>query len=145
MSNNKLIKEAVLDLQKQESIKDDNDINYKPKDEHEAAYSQILNAYSTNIQTTLRSKHSYKKCFFCISVSILVLTFGLFFITPIFFARGWIPENTLNNIPLVVSSTLSFLTIFIVIPKIITNYLFNLEEEKYMYQIIKSIQDYDKK
>lgn len=113
----KLIKEAVLNLQEQESIKDDSDINYRTKDEHEAAYSQILNAYSDNIQTTLQSKHSYKKCFFCVSVSILVLTFALFVVTPISFVLGLIPENTLNNIPLVVSSTLSFLFIAITLPK----------------------------
>lgn len=43
-----------------------------------------------------------------------------------------------------VPALVSFLTIFFVIPKVITEYLFNSEEEKYMSEIIKNIQNYDK-
>ena len=38
----------------------------------------------------------------------------------------------------------ALITVFIVLPKIMTKYLFDTEEEKNIYSIVKQIQDYDK-
>lgn len=45
---------------------------------------------------------------------------------------------------IVVPALAAFLTVFLVIPKVVTEYLFNAEEEKYMSEIIRNIQNYDK-
>lgn len=45
---------------------------------------------------------------------------------------------------IVLPALVSFLTVFFDIPKVITEYLLNSEEEKYMSEIIKNIQNYDK-
>ena len=37
----------------------------------------------------------------------------------------------------------SMITVFMVLPKIMTKYLFDIEEEKNIYNIVKQIQDYD--
>lgn len=45
---------------------------------------------------------------------------------------------------IVLPALVSFHTVFFVIPKVITEYLLNSEEEKYMSEIIKTIQNYDR-
>ena len=44
----------------------------------------------------------------------------------------------------IISSMVALITVFIVLPKIMTKYLFDTEEEKNIYSIVKQIQDYDK-
>ena len=43
----------------------------------------------------------------------------------------------------IISSMAAMMTVFIVLPKIMTKYLFDVEEEKNIYNIVKQIQDYD--
>lgn len=42
------------------------------------------------------------------------------------------------------TGTVSFASVFIVLPKIIAEYLFNTSDEKNMVDIIKNMQEYDK-
>lgn len=114
------------------------------KEDHENSYTTILTTYANNIEKTLKDKHDYKKWFFYVSLGILVLTFLATFGILTVVAFRDLPVSCLEWVSIVAPATISFLTIFIIIPEIITKYLFNLEEEKYMYRIIKSIQDYDK-
>lgn len=50
----------------------------------------------------------------------------------------------INNIISIISAiSIAFVSSFMIIPKIITNYLFNLNEEKNMMEIIQNIQKHD--
>lgn len=138
-------KQAKKQIKQKEAISNDKEFNkWEHIDKHEALYTDILKTYTDNINKTLLAKHEYKQCFFWVSIIILITTFILLAGVLGSISSGTIHTDFLGYIPLIASTTITFLTIFIVIPKIITKYLFNSEEEKYMYQIIKSIQDYDK-
>lgn len=52
-------------------------------------------------------------------------------------------ESILSTISVVVPAVVSLIVAFIEIPKIIAQYLFNIEEDNNMNAIIKNIQDYD--
>ncbi len=136
--------ELTRSLTEAEPEKSDDAFNKENnKSEHELTYTEILGAYSRNIKETLEQKRTYKKAIFWLSFVLLCL-FTLAIIALIVFS--FLSQSTLvERISLIVPGLVSFLTVFIVIPHVITQYLFNADEEKYMSDIIKHIQDYDKK
>ncbi len=50
---------------------------------------------------------------------------------------------SVSHVSVLIGTFVSFLTVFIVVPHTIAKYLFNTDEEKYMTDIIKSIQVHD--
>jgi len=116
-----------------------NDNNSMKK--HNAHYDDLLGHYVKNIINTQKEKNLHKKVFFGIICGVLVAISLLFIIIMILCSVKVIEDNILQ---IIVSSSLSFLATFIILPQIITNYLFNAEEEKNIASIIKNIQDYDK-
>jgi hypothetical protein len=105
--------------------------------EDSANYSEILDAYKTNLTKTLKTKRTYKHFVFWVSLSILFLSFVA---TCIFL---YIMRNDLKHFAVAFSTLGSLATIYLTIPKIISNYLFNKDEEKYMCEIVKNIQKHD--
>ena len=55
-----------------------------------------------------------------------------------------VKKNTLHIVTTLIASTASFASVFIVLPKIIAQYLFNTSDERNMADIIKNMQEYDK-
>lgn len=139
-----ILKDAYT-LEKNEAIRNDNRFNKPtPKEQHEAAYTDILEAYSENVKETIRAKRRYKNIVFWVSMGLLCLTFISLIIIIIVFASNKQQPKVVEWCSVLIPALVSFLTVFIVIPKVITRYLFNSEEEKYMSEIIKSVQNYDK-
>lgn len=136
-----LIDELSSDSEIIEVENDDvfNKNNYQKK-VHEEDYTKILAAYAENLGITLKRKRRYKTLVFWLSYVLLIavsFVFGKMLFSDF--------ENSAKWWSVIGPALASFLTVFIVIPKIITDYLFNAEEEKYMSEIIKNIQSYDKK
>lgn len=113
---------------------------------HSINYDEILSDYTTHVNKTLKSKRIMKIIFFVISVSIMVLSI-IFLIWGGFFVASQSKSENFNIqdylIP-AISALTSFLTVFIIIPKIIAKYLFNSKEDSAMKDVIESIQNYDK-
>lgn len=107
--------------------------------EHEKLYTDILSAYTESLKITLKRKLFYKKCVFWLSYALLCI-FPAGFICLVF---KYDFKSLVEWCSLIIPVLISFLTVFIVIPHVITQYLFNAEEEKYMSDVIKHIQDYD--
>lgn len=144
MNDDNRIKEIVESLSEEKLIDTDQEFNKnKFVEEHEKDYSKILEAYSDYLQKNLDRKHCFKGIIFWVSISLLVMVVILFIDTihTLSLNRCFDLVTWISQIAPVV---ISFLTVFIVIPQIITKYLFNTEEEKYMSEIIKNIQDYDR-
>lgn len=103
-------------------------------------YNDILRDYRDSIHNTLKSKHVYKIITYVIVSAILVAitasTIVLLFMYTKFDAIDWIA--------VAVPMMISFLTTFIVIPKIIAGYLFDKDEEKHMTDLLKILIEYDK-
>lgn len=133
------------DNDKAQKVNSDKEFNApSPKDKHETAYTTILDAYAANIVQTLDKKRTFKTQVFWLAFGLLVVAFlllvGLLAVLICCKPFAGIAEWCSVMIPAMVS----FVTVFIVIPQVITEYLFNSEEEKYMSEIIKNIQNYDK-
>ena len=123
-------------------VKTDDTFNAQANvDEHEKLYTDILIAYTEHLRVSLANKAKYKTCLFWLSFTLLIV-FPIQLIT-VLAQREFVDAYEWWSV--VSPAVLSFLTIFIVVPKIIAKYLFNSEEEKYMTDIIKHIQEYDKR
>lgn len=113
---------------------------------HSYNYDDILSGYTTHVIKTLKSKRIMKIVFYGISVAIMVSSVCFVIWGGVFVADQ--SKNSdfdlYNYIVPVISALTSFLTVFIVIPKIIAKYLFNSNEDTSMKDIIESIQNYDK-
>ena len=107
---------------------------------HGELYTQLLDIYVSDIKVTLRSKRKLKEEFYDICVFLLIFTCTVFCLVVLLMILGLVPSD---SVAISVGVIVSFLTVFIVIPHTITTYLFNTEEEKYMAEIIKSVQDHD--
>lgn len=112
---------------------------------HNDDYSNLLKVYSEFIDETLSTKKKMKKCFFrfsfCVMVLVTIIMITLFIASLSAIISG---DFELNDYILPSASSLvSFLTVFIIIPKVIAEYLFNSGEEDIMKDIVKNIQDYD--
>ena len=135
-----LEKEKVLPLKDKlnpnREIQTDDDLKNRSK-----IYSAILDEYRKSIHNTLAAKHVYKIITYIIVnlifIAITVSTIILFFLYSKLDMVRWIS--------IVIPVMISFLTTFIVIPKIITNYLFDKNEEKRMTELLKILVEYDKK
>lgn len=139
------VQEQIADLSSsnKKEVDDEGFFVPSPKDKHETSYTAILDAYADNIKETLKIKRSYKTWVFWLTF-ILLAGVSLFPILLLVIAIFWKPANLAEWCTVVLPVLISFLTVFIVIPEVITKYLFNSEEEKYMSEIIKNIQNYDK-
>lgn len=111
-------------------------------------YGNILSQYVDHIAKSLKSKRYMKVWFFVISL-VIMLAFVLFliiFCSVIFVsfkddASFSIKYYLLSIIPVITS----FLAVFIIIPKIITKYLFDSKEDYAIRDVISDIQKYDRK
>lgn len=140
--------ELIDSLSGTRSYESDAEFNIDVVSNHEKCYTDILRAYSENLEKTLVRKLFYKKCIFWLSFALLII-FPILILAVIIIIAGFQYYGCYINMAewcsIIIPALISFLTVFIVIPKVITQYLFNSNEEKYMSDIIKHIQDYDKK
>ena len=137
------MKPEDLTDQLQGTAPDDTDDEFnaeKNVSRHEKRYTDILDAYTDSLQETLKRKLKYKTWIFWLSF-VLLCAFPIGFVILVSTKRF---DSISEWCAVIVPVLISFLTVFIVIPQVITQYLFNAEEEKYMSDVIKHIQDYDR-
>lgn len=135
-------KEKVLILVKSldpdEEVSDDADLK-TAVEQRAKLYNTILSDYQTFIHDTLQAKKVYKCITYvvvtAILVAITVATIVLFFMYSKFEMVEWLA--------VVIPLMISFLTVFIVIPQIITNYLFDKDEETHMTDLLKILKEMD--
>lgn len=144
--------ESLLDSSSTVHIEHDDalkDLGIKDSDSlsrHSENYDDILKNYTNHVSETLKSKRNMKLAFFIVALSTMGLTVLSIAACVIIIAINAQNESfdVQDYIVPVVSALVSFLTTFIVIPKIIAEYLFNSNEDSVMKDIVSSIQDYDK-
>lgn len=112
---------------------------------HNEQFSDLLCSYVNNYKESCKSKLKDRKWLFWVSVALMCIITIVTVITIIWSLmiikdnRG----NTMDVLPQVVGSVVSLISAILVIPKIIAGYLYNMDEEKYLADIIGKIQDYD--
>ena len=113
---------------------------------HNLYYTTLLKAYVNDFQLNSSRKMENKQLLFKIAMGMLVsvptVCFLLIIVSMICVACGTI--TVLESLPGILTALATILGTFMMIPKMITKYLFNKKEEKHLANIISKIQDYDK-
>lgn len=132
-------KNKVLALQQslnpKKEVKDDGGLKTRSD-----IYNSILSDYQKSIHDTLVAKKVYKIITYIIVSLILIAitttTIILFFMYSNLEMVEWLA--------IVIPVMISFLATFIIIPQIITNYLFDKNEETHMTELLKILIEYDR-
>jgi hypothetical protein len=122
-------------------VKNDKDLENN-KDRRSRLYVEILEAYQKYVERTLVSKIWHRWISFAVVMTILIAVTGSIFLPIVIYFKG-IEFEIEEWLALIIPAVVSFLTTFIVLPKIITKYLFDSEEEKRMAEIFKVIENID--
>ena len=152
-NNNKKYSDLVSELEEgkvdyfEEKLIDEkpieNDSQFIDIRSHTEAYGDILKEYANNLIENNIIKRKNNKAMFIISCILLCTSFLAVIIIPIIIIFDSKATDAYEKIIEFIPTVITFLTSFMVIPKIITNYLFNKDEEKYMTQIITNTQKFD--
>ncbi len=123
-----------------EELQRDDRLRMKERNEK---YSEILSLYTSDVKKVLWTKFIFRIIFLVVSLAALIGTFAVFCVVLWWLIHKNVNVGYLETIVSVLSSMVSMVTVFIVLPKIMTKYLFDTEEEKNIYNVVKQIQDYD--
>ncbi|MBD5511785.1 MAG: hypothetical protein HDR08_11135 [Lachnospiraceae bacterium] len=114
--------------------------------EHNEYYTALLKAYVEEFRENSQNKRKNKKDLFDIAKMLLVFvplgTFIFLIATLCLFAYDKI--NIFESLPGLFIALTSLLGTYMVVPQMITKYLFNKKEEKRLAKIISKIQKYDR-
>lgn len=134
------VKNVYSDISSDDELQNDDRIRMK---ERNKKYSEVLDAFVSNTKKVLWIKLVFRVIFLLVSMGALVGIFVVFCAVLWWAANGKIEAGYLETVVTIISSMAAMMTVFIVLPKIMTKYLFDVEEEKNIYNIVKQIQDYD--
>lgn len=133
-----------------QEVYSDNDLyanDMKSLTEHNAQYTLLLKQYVKRFSDSAEETQKYRKAVFVLSSFILGIS-SLAAIAVLVIIVIMALSNKLeviSSLTAIITASISFFSAYIVIPKIIIEYLFNKEEEKNLTEIIGRIQDYDSK
>lgn len=119
------------------SIENDKDL----WEERSKLYNAILADYQKSIRDTLSAKKFYKIITYIVVMLIMISITTVMIVLIFKFSSLEMTKWLAAIIPLMIS----FLTVFIVIPKIITNYLFDKDEENHMLELLKVLIEHDRR
>lgn len=113
---------------------------------HNEQYTALLKAYVDNFKAVSKSKKTNKEQLFKIAKRLLfwtpIATFGIIICSLYCVVSG--KMTAVEVIPELVTALGTVVGTFLLIPKMITSYLFNEKEEDHLKEIIGKIQDYDR-
>ncbi|WP_373244739.1 hypothetical protein [Megamonas funiformis] len=116
--------------------------------EHNECYTRILETYSYTLEANILEKNELKKEFFYVCSGILKWIAISFIVTLIIclFNIFKYPKESFDIASIVSvmgAMATAFISSFMILPKVITRYLFNKKEEENMMNVINKIQKYD--
>ncbi len=114
--------------------------------EHNEQYTALLRAYVKDFEKNSKNKREKKEDIYKIAkvllIGVPVFAFAYMFMALYFLAYNKI--SVLDTLPGLFTALTSLLGTFMVVPQMITKYLFNKKEEENLAKIIGQIQEYDK-
>ncbi len=108
---------------------------------HNKQYDDLLKGYVSNANRLFYLKFVCKIIMFVFSIACLTLVLGIAIAFLALTALGIVSLDLVN----VASFLGTFLSVFIIIPKVMSHYLFDKDEEGNMAQIVENIQKHDEK
>ncbi|GFH96393.1 hypothetical protein IMSAGC003_02949 [Lachnospiraceae bacterium] len=146
----KLITENLKKIQSSQRVQTDEGLLYKSDtsslSKHNTQYTTLLKAYVKDFKKNSKNKRKNKEDLFKIAKKLLIWTpivSGFF----ILLTLGCLVFNLISvveTLPILFTSLTSLLGTFMVVPQMITKYLFNKKEEENLAAIISKIQKYDR-
>lgn len=148
--NKKLIIQNLENIIGAQQVKSDEALLHKSDasslSEHNEQYTALLKAYVEDFKRNSENKRKNKEELFKIAKGLLVCiptcTVIFMFVTLILLALDRI--NMLESLPGLATVLVSLIGTFMVVPQMITKYLFNKKEEDHLAEIISKIQEYDR-
>lgn len=133
------------------TLTDNPDSDYDEVLKHQKKYTKLLSVFVNTTRINLYIKILLKVLFFVVTIGIWLCMIKLFSISSKDVLNIIETTNddekyiktTIDLLATFIPSLVSLITSFIVIPKIIAEYLFNVKEENSMVSIITSLQSYD--
>ncbi len=110
---------------------------------HGERYSDILSAYQEHVTRTLFWKFIFKLIFFFVSMAVLVASPIIFFKVFLACSASEAAAVKLSTLLPLGAALIQFLTSYLVLPRIIAEYLFNIGEETSVVSIVENMQKYD--
>ncbi len=114
--------------------------------EHNKQYTILLEAYVKDFVNNSENKRKNKLEMYKISkiLLIIVLISTLIYLLITLFLLAFNKISIIESLPGLITVLTSLIGTFMVIPKMITKYLFNEKEEEHLAEIISKIQEYDR-
>jgi len=113
---------------------------------HNEQYTKLLEAYVENIKEVLADKRQKKEQTYRIAFGLMIaipICVIVIIIIALLLGAFCTKVDMIDLLPEIVAAMGVFITTLITIPNLISEYLFNKEEEQAMSSIIAKIQDYD--
>lgn len=119
----------------QQMKKKNNDPEYLKRN---ALYSSLLETYIVNYNKKASRKNKYKFAFFIVTMLTFIAIILLSIITIVHMAKK--DTTTIYDMSVVFGSVASFITAIVVLPKIIAEHLFPVNEDENMISLVKNMQ-----
>lgn len=107
----------------------------KKRDEH---FNSLLLSFTDDYKRRSKTKNILKIIFFAIILFVL----GILILTPIILIFV-IPIDNIPSIIAIITSIVEAFVAFLVLPKLIAEYLFDPKEDEKLVELIKNMQDYN--
>lgn len=113
---------------------------------HNEQYTALLRAYVRDFENNAKDKRQNKQVLFKIAKRLLfwipLVVILFIFVTLICIALDKV--DVLEALPGLFTALATLLGTFLIVPQMITEYLFNKDEENHLAEIISKIQEYDR-
>ena len=113
---------------------------------HNKQYTLLLQSYIDYFKNTSKDKSKNKKILFNISMILLVgiPVATILIMLIILYCLATNKIDVFESLPELIATLSTLFGTFMIIPKMITKYLFNKKEDEHLANIISKIQEYDK-
>lgn len=148
--NRELITQNLISIMKATQVESDGELLHKSDtsnlSEHNKEYTRLLKAYVEDFTENSKNKRKNKEQLFKIAKILLffIPTATIILMFVILFCLANNKVSIFDAIPELILALTTLLGTFMTIPKMITKYLFNKEEENHLAKIIGKIQKYDR-
>ncbi len=150
IDNQRLVNDNLRGIHELQRIESDGELLHKSDasslSKHNEHYTELLEAYVSDFRCNSQNKRKNKEELFIIAKRLLVwipvITIVFMFVTLVFLILDKI--SVLESLPGLFTALASLIGTFMVVPQMITEYLFNKEEENHLAEIISKIQEYDR-
>lgn len=114
------------------------------KKERDKKYTELVKNYASLVKNTVQFKTEVR----CMAFYTILFVFGaivLGTIALVVYIVIFKDTPTIGDYSAIIASMMTLISSIIIIPQKIVDFIFNQEEEKYMVEVIKNTQDFDKR